>query len=187
MKRIIGIDPGKTGAIAIIEKGEVTVQVLPLELSTGEAVTYYEAQKRDKKLPKTRKHFVKDARLSGIVLAQLMKDSVVYMERQQVRSRQKGGLAIGMNYGIIIGACRAIGINPVIIQPKEWQHWVKYELGTKEEIDTKELARLYCKEKGMTILKSKDGMSDAICIAYYGEYYEDKHSLHKQGDTIILA
>lgn len=166
--KIVGIDPGKSGGLAIIENSNVNYSVMPLADADYKPMTYREAQRLDRKLPKSRKHFVKDLIPDCLAIREfILQADEVFIEKQQVRVRQKGQLAVGANYGMIIGVCLAMGKYPRIITPRTWQKWVSSHLPDEYD-DTKDMSRAYVHMNG--IEEDHDGITDAICIGKYGKY-----------------
>lgn len=142
---VLGIDPGKQGALVFIHNDNARSYPMPL---------------------------LKNGKIDVLKLSSLVsfhKPSLVVIERQQIRSGQRGAMAIGENYGRLTGTidcCRVKYIDPT---PQKWQKYFDIT-GDKEEHIEK------CKELGFEVPTKSDrsnspphdGIADAYLIALYG-------------------
>ena len=149
MSRILGIDPGKTGAMCFMTDDEVIPMLFPL---AGKELDLW--------------------LISEFVKAQLPIDLAVIekvgaMPGQGVTSMFTFGLATGMLHGIVAG----LGIPRQAVTPQRWKKIVLS--GTPKD---KDAAIAYCRRKypDVSLLptpRSKvnnHNLADAICIAEYG-------------------
>lgn len=153
--RIIGIDPGFKGGLALFDGKECL-----------------ECFKMPIKEVKERKN------IDGSIIAKYLSVNKVdkaYIEF--VHSMPGQGISsafyFGRGVGIIVGACEAIGVEVVEISPPKWK---KKILGEEYTHLDKSGSIDFCKNNFpklnlMATKRSKvehDGMADAICIGYYG-------------------
>ena len=153
-----GIDPGKHGAIALIDQEGAVVQSCPLTIS-GE----YDIQEM---INLIRGWTLGQNTVLGI-------ENVHAMPFQGVVSMFTMGYGLGLWHGIL----RAEGIVPIIVQPKEWREYhnvtVKVPRGSTKKI--KEAAKKYRKELSLSTARALYPKSDiktvdqaeAILIALY--------------------
>jgi hypothetical protein len=156
---ILGIDPGLTGAIAILKNGE-PLQIFPMP------------QDDDGQLHKSD--------LAIFFRQNYLHITHAYMEMASLRPMQSGQFKIGRNFGVIEGIMVAFGIPYEMILPqlwsKEFPHGVietdktkKYKLVKESRANI--VRRLYPDidlRPTKRSLKFHDGMVDALLIANYG-------------------
>jgi len=146
----IGIDPGISGAIAILdnELRLVAVYDMPVMAGTG------------------KRQQVNGAELARIIKSYLLVDFTAYVER--VSAMPKQGVAsmfsFGTSYGIVLGVLAALQIPAVLVTPQSWKK--KAGLTGKDKDHTRTLAQqLY---PGAELGRKKDiGRADALCIARF--------------------
>lgn len=150
-KMILGIDPGKQGALVFLNNDNINHYQMPL-LNNGRV----DVQK------------IK-------ALISFHQPSLVVVERQQIRSGQKGAMAIGENYGRLTGTidcCRVDYIDPT---PQKWQKHFGISGDKAEHIRC-------CEENGFTVptktdranSPKHDGIADAYLIALYGKQINER-------------
>jgi len=152
-----GIDPGKKGAIAIIDTVEETVIAYKMPLLPGG----------------------KDLDVGEI--AKILWDvDFVTIEKQQVmrRPNKKGeyvkqgavsAFSIGYQFGLLKGICKGLNKQFIIVRPQDWKKVVLH--GTRKD---KAAAIEYVENKYpyLEIIggrKVTDGVADAVCLAEYGK------------------
>jgi len=150
-KRYIGIDPGKSGGIAIVSK-DYDVYVTPMVF--------------DGKLIDFRKmaQWIMERCNPEITLAAVEK--VHAMPGQGVT----GMFSFGTSYGGMLGILGALEISTVLVPP---QRWKKYVLADTDK--TKEAAITFCTMRYPKVnlyatersKKPHIGICDALCIAHY--------------------
>jgi hypothetical protein len=152
----IGIDPGQTGAIAVLADGE-PVQVFDMPVSARK---------------------VKGQEVSATALAielraiqRRCEGAHVYCVVEQVGAMPGNGgtsmFRFGEGYGIVKGTLSALGIGYSTVIPPKWKKWAGL-IGAD-----KDASRTLCMQKfpGATpwLTRKKDnGRADAILIARYG-------------------
>ena len=150
----VGLDPGLDGALAVVTSDGVRRgQRMPLKKRSGLQIP--------------------DCQVIGTFFRYLQVQGYTTLaacEEPFVKKGQGGALTIGRNWGILLDACYAAGVEPRIVKPIEWQKVIlKGVVGDK----AKDRALEYSKNKFADIdlranPKAKephDGIIDALCIA----------------------
>lgn len=163
MSLIVGIDPGKDGAIvAMDEHGAVRSVALTKERFT---VPIGKGSRREY-----------DAVAMGNYLTELhalQEVRLVCIEKQQAMPSQGGTsmFSLGMGYGLWLGIIGTLAIPCSVVHPKTWQKAVLRDVpGTG-----KGRAIYLCKQRLPKLdlspgkkRKPHDGIADAACIAMWG-------------------
>jgi crossover junction endodeoxyribonuclease RuvC len=152
MSIIIGIDPGKSGAAAIIWPMGIT-EVIRFEKWTEADIA---------------------SRFSTFQ-ARNDVDAVAYLE--QVGAMPGQGVtsmfSFGQSFGFIRGLLVAYGIPFVMVTPQKWQKAVGFT-GKMEKGDRKKALKQLAQQYYPSIEKMTNDMADAILIAHYGKLQEAK-------------
>jgi crossover junction endodeoxyribonuclease RuvC len=158
MTTILGVDPGASGALAILRDGEVELLDMPVGRVT---------------VGKTAKFRISPELLAVALRLQLPIDAayieeVASMPRQGVSST----FTFGQAHGMVLGAVAMTGARLVRVRPLEWQRVVGLR-GGKEKDDPRLLAaRLYPSAAPSLTRKKDNGRADALLIAHYGRLQE---------------
>lgn len=155
MTLIVGIDPGQTGAIAILDVNDWTLEVH--DTPTFEV----------KKGAKT--HTVLDVFAYGnIVLGR----SITHAFLEQVGSMPKQGVSSTFKFGTAYGAALML---PVIaksavtnVTPQKWKKGVGIAAGSAKDESRRRATQLMPNCASIWKLAKHDGRADAALIAYYG-------------------
>ena len=149
---VIGIDPGKTGAIAVRSEDGFKVHSLSTMNRPIELLNYLEA-----------------------IITPSFSIIHIYIEQQWVMPRQGGAVELLTGYGEIITCCKLAGVVPKIIT---WSQWKKEVLAEYKEGRSypKEASIHWCEKNhsDLSLLvtdrckKPSNDMADAVCIAEYG-------------------
>ncbi len=151
--KILAIDPGKTGGIALLGVPNPVADMMPL---CGSDI---------------------DGKKIADMLRRIQPDLVIL---EKVHSMPKQGVAstfkFGESYGRIKGILEGLGIPYQLVTPQEWKkHVLK---GTKKD---KDAAIQHVRRKYPTInlipppkRTPQDGIADAVCIAEYGVLMNSK-------------
>jgi hypothetical protein len=157
IKYYIGIDPGLNGGIVILD-GNHNIIEKSIMLVLG----------------KTKKEYD----ISGLydLLYKYKNNSYVILEKQQPQFRdgKKQAFKTGFGYGILQTLLVSLKIPHQIIAAKTWQKKIFEGLDTT---DTKLASIMFCKRKWpnedwaptLRAVKCHDGLTDAACIALYGD------------------
>ena len=155
-RKVIGIDPGKSGGIAVIT--DETVRVYPCPRTINDMAT-----------------------LVGICLTDVAPyRAKVFMEKVWAfpTDGRAGSFSFGENYGQWQGILSAHEVNPSLVTPKTWQSHFDIKKGLPKTIRKrilKDLAKEKCPEtKGITLKTA-----DALLIAIHGleAHLSSKHDL----------
>lgn len=157
--KVVGIDPGNSGGMAVCEDGEV-IGAIPMP--------------SHKITPVKKTYTVVDFELVAKFLKANNPDKV-YIELVGARPGQ-GGVSMfnfGYSTGGLHGICAALGIPVETVRPQEWK---KVCFGNKKGAGDKEDAIAFCQLNcpDVSLLPTKrsktpsDGIADAICISIYG-------------------
>ena len=148
----LGIDPGKSGGIAIFQNGELLgCERMPLASGTIDV-----------------------SALQQIIIENRAESAVI--EKQHTRGGQGGNLTIGANYGRILAVLELCGVPYREVHPSKWtakiRQWLANDLIPVSK-DKKALSATYCQHMGydVPVLRSgrlHDGCTDAVCIGKYG-------------------
>ena len=158
---IIGIDPGKSGAVAIWNDGIEKVIKCPNNPDDMSSVI----------------RLVKNQFISG-----RSKYLVAYMERVWARpsNATRAAFTFGVNYGEWLGILSTLDVDTVLITPQTWMKYYKDKFKIKlpkEKKDRKnklkEIAAQYT-DKKITLYNA-----DAILIAVYGFIEQSKEREHQ--------
>ena len=162
--RIIGIDPGLSGAIAILEDNKIE------ELFDMPVMPDGKKNKRQ---------------LNSALLVKLIKDSIKNLEDtvmvvEQVNAMPGQGVTsmfnFGQTFGAIKGICAALGLPIFFVRPAKWKKHFELINSSKDASRTKAI-EMYPSISQQLSKKKDVNKSDAILIArYYSEtrFKEDK-------------
>ena len=155
--KIIGIDPGLSGAIAILENNKV--------LNIFEMPVMSEGKKNKRQL-------------NSAQLVKLLKDNISENEEvsvvvEQVNAMPGQGVTsmfnFGQTFGAIKGVCAALGFPIFFVRPSKWKKHFELINSSKDSSRTKAIEMYPSLSDGLA--KKKDvNKSDAILIArFYSE------------------
>ncbi len=152
--KIIGIDPGLSGAIAVLEDIKV--------LSLFEMPVMAEGKKNKRQL--------NSAQLVNIIKENTNEDEEVAVIVEQVNAMPGQGVTsmfnFGQTFGAIKGVCAALGLPIFFVRPSKWKKHFELINSSKDASRTKviEMYPSFSKQ----LAKKKDvNKSDAILIARF--------------------
>jgi len=155
--RIIGIDPGLSGAIAILEDNKIK------ELFDMPVMPDGKKNKRQ---------------LNSALLVKLIKDNIEILENtimvvEQVNAMPGQGVTsmfnFGQTFGAIKGICAALGLPIFFVRPAKWKKHFELINSSKDASRTKAI-EMYPSISEQLSKKKDVNKSDAILIArYYSE------------------
>ena len=155
--RIIGIDPGLSGGIAILEDNVIKVLFDMPVMSDG---------KKNKR------------QLNSALLVRLIKDNIkdtedTVMVVEQVNAMPGQGVTsmfnFGQTFGAIKGICAALGLPIFLVRPAKWKKHFELINSSKDASRTKAI-EMYPSISEQLSKKKDVNKSDAILIArYYSE------------------
>lgn len=146
MNAIIGVDPGKNGAVAVID----------------DEGGYFVADFDD---PASAAETVREMWREADTVSAIM-EKVHAMPKQGVSS----SFSFGMNFGIWQGIFAALSIPIQFVAPQKWQTAVfsKYSGASVGKTRSLEVARMLFPKADLQ-LKKHDGRAEALLIAFYGK------------------
>ena len=155
--KIIGIDPGLSGAIAVLENNKV--------LNVFEMPVMSEGKKNKRQL-------------NSALLVNLLKENVINNEEvaivvEQVNAMPGQGVTsmfnFGQTFGAIKGICAALGFPIFFVRPSKWKKYFELINSSKDASRTKAI-EMYPKLSNQLAKKKDVNKSDAILIArFYSE------------------
>ena len=149
MKLFAGIDPGNTGAIAIVN-------------DEGDLVNAMAFKQYDKEL---------DLNAIAAFVASYMPDLVVI---EKVHSMPKQGVSsaftFGKTYGMVLGICSAYHRKMELVPPTKWKKLVLADTDRSKEAAVAFVHRNYPTATLIPLggRKPNHNLADAICLAHYG-------------------
>ncbi len=153
MKHIVGIDPGLTGAIAVIDLNNEVLAVHDMPIT----------QTRVKN--KLRRK-IQETELSNIL--RRIDAQKVYVERVSAMPGQgvTSMFNFGYGFGLVLGVLAALEKPFELVSPRKWQHAINSLEG--KEGHRARAAELYPDYADLFKRKKDDGRADAALIAAYG-------------------
>jgi crossover junction endodeoxyribonuclease RuvC len=157
--KIFGIDPGLSGAIAILEKKKV--------LSLFDMPVMAEGKKNKKQL--------NSAQLVDIIRENSIGDDEIVVVVEQVNAMPGQGVTsmfnFGQTFGAIKGVCAALNLPIFFVRPSKWKKYFELINSSKDSSRTK-VIEMYPSLSSQLAKKKDVNKSDAILIARY--YYDTR-------------
>lgn len=146
--RVIGIDPGLNGALALVCEDTAAVYDLPVKIV-------------DRRRTIDPERFVME-------FSELLRSADhVVVEEQGPRPRQgaRQTFTHGYEYGVVVALIEGLGISPLFVTPRRW----KAELGlSSDKAQSLEAARRMWPELEPALRRKRDdGRAEALLIAWY--------------------
>jgi len=146
---IVGIDPGFSGAIAIIDDEGVIHELLDMPI--------LKVGKRNELCEVEIKNLLEEAHAEH-----------VYIEKSQSMPGQgiSSTFRYGASWGIIRGICVGLEIPYTLVHPKTWKKAMMPDMGKEKGASILRVGQLYPELK---LTRKKDhGMADALLLALHG-------------------
>ena len=157
--KILGIDPGLSGAIAILEKKKV--------LNLFDMPVMAEGKKNKKQL--------NSAQLVNIIKENSIGDEEIAVVVEQVNAMPGQGVTsmfnFGQTFGAIKGICAALNLPIFFVRPSKWKKYFELINSSKDSSRTK-VIEMYPSLSSQLAKKKDVNKSDAILIARY--YYDTR-------------
>ena len=162
--KIIGIDPGLSGALAILENNKV-VNIFDIPVMS-------EGKKNKKQL--------NSAQLVNIIRENTIDEEEIAVVVEQVNAMPGQGVTsmfnFGQTFGAIKGVCAALNLPIFFVRPSKWKKYFELINSSKDSSRTKAI-EMYPKLSNQLAKKKDVNKSDAILIArFYNEtrFTQDK-------------
>ena len=157
--KILGIDPGLSGAIAILDKKKV--------LNLFDMPVMAEGKKNKKQL--------NSAQLVDIIRENSIGDDEIVVVVEQVNAMPGQGVTsmfnFGQTFGAIKGVCAALNLPIFFVRPSKWKKYFELINSSKDSSRTK-VIEMYPSLSSQLAKKKDVNKSDAILIARY--YYDTR-------------
>ena len=157
--KIIGIDPGLNGAIAILEDKKV--------LGIFDMPVMAEGKKNKRQL--------NSAQLVNILKENIQKNEEINIVVEQVNAMPGQGVTsmfnFGQTFGAIKGVCAALSLPIFFVRPSKWKKYFELINSSKDSSRTKAI-EMYPSLSSQLSRKKDVNKSDAILIARF--YYETR-------------
>ncbi len=152
--KIVGIDPGLSGAIAILEDKKV--------LSIFDMPVMAEGKKNKRQL--------NSAQLVNIIKENTFKNEDIVVVVEQVNAMPGQGVTsmfnFGQTFGAIKGVCAALNLPIFFVRPSKWKKHFELINSSKDASRTK-VIEMYPSLSNQLTKKKDVNKSDAILIARY--------------------
>jgi crossover junction endodeoxyribonuclease RuvC len=151
---IIGIDPGISGAISIVENKKI--------LEVYDTPTMIEGKKN--------KRQVNSAQVTNIIKERLNSEKKVIVVVEHVNAMPGQGVTsmfnFGQSFGVIKGICAALGLPIYFVRPTKWKKHFNLIKTNKDASRTK-VIETYPEISNKLHRKKDSNRADAILIALY--------------------
>ena len=151
---IIGIDPGITGAISVLENKKV--------IEVYDTPTMIDGKKN--------KRQVNGAQVTNIIKERLNEDKDVVVVVEQVNAMPGQGVTsmfnFGQSFGIIKGICSALSLPIYFVRPTKWKKHFNL-IKTNKDASRTTVIQIYPKISSKLSRKKDSNKADAILIARY--------------------
>ena len=162
--KIVGIDPGLSGAIAILENKKV--------LSLFDMPIMAEGKKNKRQL--------NSAQLVNIIKESLNLNDEIAVVVEQVNAMPGQGVTsmfnFGQTFGAIKGVCAALDLPIFFVRPSKWKKYFELINSSKDSSRTKAI-EMYPSLSNQLAKKKDVNKSDAILIARF--YYDTRITVKK--------
>ena len=159
---IIGIDPGITGAISILENKKV--------IDVYDTPTMIDGKKN--------KRQVNGAQITNIIKEIISNNKEVVVVVEQVNAMPGQGVTsmfnFGQSFGVIKGICSALGIPIYFVRPTKWKKHFNLIKTNKDASRTK-VIEIYPEISSKLPRKKDSNKADAVLIAsfFYNTYQKE--------------
>tara|TARA_B100001248_G_scaffold254967_1_gene234086 strand:- start:717 stop:1208 length:492 start_codon:yes stop_codon:yes gene_type:complete len=162
--KIVGIDPGLSGAIAILENKKV--------LSLFDMPIMAEGKKNKRQL--------NSAQLVNIIKESVNLNDEIAVVVEQVNAMPGQGVTsmfnFGQTFGAIKGVCAALDLPIFFVRPSKWKKYFELINSSKDSSRTKAI-EMYPSLSNQLAKKKDVNKSDAILIARF--YYDTRITVKK--------
>jgi hypothetical protein len=161
MTLFLGIDPGKTGALALYDTSEGSLVVVDVPL-------HEIAPLPGKKTKRTRVDHYGLARQIDFWCQEGAPVPTVILEQVGVRPTEgaAGAFDFGRTYGILLGVCAAHFLRIELVTPTGWKR--KLNVHGDKDVSRARASTLFPKHTHLWARKKDDGRAEAALLALYG-------------------
>lgn len=154
--RIIGIDPGLGGAVAVLD-------------GSGRPVSVDDTPSLWVRSGRSRRRAYDVAAMCQMLARDLEGNGAVHavIEYQQAMPRQgvRSMFSTGYGYGLWVGLLAGLAIPYTVVAPRKWQSALIMGRGDRKALSVVTASRLF---PGLSIPKGRHGRADALLLAEYG-------------------
>ena len=160
--KIVGIDPGLSGAIAILENNNV--------LNIFDMPVMAEGKKNKRQL--------NSAQLAHIIRENTVKNEEITIVVEQVNAMPGQGVTsmfnFGQSFGVIKGICSAMQLPIHFVRPTKWKKYFNL-INTAKDASRSRAIEIFPKVSDKLKRKKDSNKADAILIAsyYYNTYKQE--------------
>ena len=151
---IIGIDPGVSGAISVLENKKV--------IDIFEMPTMIDGKKNKKQ--------VNGSQITNIIKEEINKKKEIIVVVEHVNAMPGQGVTsmfnFGQSFGVLKGICAALSLPIYFVRPTKWKKYFNLIKTNKDASRTK-VIQIYQEISGKISRKKDSNKADAILIARY--------------------
>ena len=151
---IIGIDPGISGAISVVENKKI--------LEVYDTPTMIDGKKN--------KRQINSAQVTNIIKERLNKDKEVVVVVEHVNAMPGQGVTsmfnFGQSFGVIKGICAALSLPIYFVRPTKWKKHFNL-IKTHKDASRTKVIEVYPELSNKLHRKKDSNRADAILIALY--------------------
>ena len=151
---IIGIDPGVSGAISVLENKKV--------IDIFEMPTMIDGKKNKKQ--------VNGSQITNIIKEEINKKKEIIVVVEHVNAMPGQGVTsmfnFGQSFGVLKGICAALSLPIYFVRPTKWKKYFNLIKRNKDASRTK-VIQIYPEISGKISRKKDSNKADAILIARY--------------------
>ena len=151
---IIGIDPGISGAISIVENKKI--------IEVYDTPTMIDGKKNKKQ--------INSAQVTNIIKERLDKEKEVVVVVEQVNAMPGQGVTsmfnFGQSFGVIKGICAALSLPIYFVRPTKWKKHFNL-INTNKDASRTKVIEAYPEISNKLHRKKDSNRADAILIALY--------------------
>ncbi len=161
-KSFLGIDPGQTGCLAIIQMSD----------GGNTNIRFYDPLLFEVKLGKKTKHEYDIVSMSSALceFSKLEKETTCVLEKVSAMPGQgvTSMFNFGMGYGIWRGLLAAYGISHTLVHPMTWKKAIMRDMPKEKDAARLRASQLYPQVADQLSRKKDIGRADALLLAHYG-------------------
>ena len=151
---IIGIDPGITGAISVLENKKI--------IDVYDTPTMIDGKKNKKQ--------VNGSQVTNIIKERINNDKEVVVVVEQVNAMPGQGVTsmfnFGQSFGVIKGICSALSLPIYFVRPNKWKKHFNL-INTNKDASRTKVIQIYPEISSKLSRKKDSNKADAILIARY--------------------